>query len=84
MPKWGLTMEEGILGRWLKRVGDPVEEREPLFTAETDKAESDVESPASGVLAEILVEEGTAVPPGTPVARIYSLAEWQGRHQVGS
>lgn len=79
MPKWGLTMEEGTVTQWLKRLGDPVKEGEPVFEAESDKAAADVESPADGILGEILVEEGTTVPTGTTVGRIYSREEWERR-----
>ena len=50
MPKWGLTMKEGKVVRWLKGEGDPVEAGEPLFEVETDKITNEVEAPASGVL----------------------------------
>jgi pyruvate/2-oxoglutarate dehydrogenase complex dihydrolipoamide acyltransferase (E2) component len=79
MPKWGVTMEEGMLREWLKKTGDPVVEGEPLFVAETDKAEGEVESPGSGVLGEILVAAGVTVPTGTLLARLYSAEEWRGR-----
>ncbi len=62
MPTLGLTMESGVITRWLKKVGDPVNKDEPLFTVETDKAENEVESPVSGVLLQIVVPEGQEVP----------------------
>ncbi len=58
MPKWGLTMKEGKVVRWLKSEGDSVEAGEPLFEVETDKITNSVEAPASGVLAQIVVHEG--------------------------
>lgn len=58
MPKWGLTMKDGKVVRWLKGEGDPVEAGEPLFEVETDKITNSVEAPASGVLAKIIVPEG--------------------------
>ncbi|WP_419787137.1 2-oxo acid dehydrogenase subunit E2 [Pseudodesulfovibrio sp.] len=58
MPKWGLTMKEGKVVRWLKGEGDTVTAGEPLFEVETDKITNSVESPASGVLAQIIVPEG--------------------------
>ncbi|MBI4538634.1 MAG: biotin attachment protein [Gemmatimonadetes bacterium] len=79
MPKWGLAMEQGTISLWLKEIGQAVAEGEPLFVAETDKAEAEVESPASGVLGEILVECGTIAMPGTTVGRIYSRDEWAER-----
>ena len=58
MPKWGLTMKEGKVSRWLKAEGDPVKAGEPLFEVETDKITNSVEAPADGVLAKIIVPEG--------------------------
>ncbi|NDV19465.1 2-oxo acid dehydrogenase subunit E2 [Pseudodesulfovibrio sp. JC047] len=58
MPKWGLTMKEGKVVRWLKGEGETVEAGEPLFEVETDKITNSVEAPASGVLAKIIVPEG--------------------------
>ncbi|WP_415718321.1 dihydrolipoamide acetyltransferase family protein [Maridesulfovibrio sp.] len=58
MPKWGLTMKEGKLARWLKAEGDTVEAGEALFEVETDKITNSVEAPVSGVLAQIIVAEG--------------------------
>ena len=62
MPKLGLTMTEGTVSKWLKKVGDQVKEGEPLFDVETDKLTNTIEAPASGVLRHIFVEEGTTVP----------------------
>ena len=69
MPKWGLTMKEGKLTRWLKNEGDSVEAGEPLFEVETDKITNSVESPAAGVLFQIVVPEGETVPVQTVVGR---------------
>ena len=62
MPKLGLTMTEGTVSKWLKKVGDEVKEGEPLFEGETDKLTNTIEASASGVLRHIFVEEGTTVP----------------------
>jgi pyruvate/2-oxoglutarate dehydrogenase complex dihydrolipoamide acyltransferase (E2) component len=70
VPKWGLTMEEADVLRWLKTVGDDVVEGEPILELETDKATGEVEAPASGVLAETLVQSGETVEPGQVVGRI--------------
>lgn len=70
VPKWGLMMEDADVLRWLKRVGDSVSEGEPILELETDKATGEVEAPASGVLAETLVESGQTVEPGQVVGRI--------------
>ncbi len=81
MPKWGVTMEEGTLQLWLKKVGDLIEVGAPLFVAETDKIDAEVESPGTGIVGEILVDEGMTVAPGTVLARIYSAEEWQGQKE---
>lgn len=61
MPKIGLDMEEGTILTWLKAVGDPVKEGEPIAEIETDKATTEVESTVTGVMAEIVEEEGAVV-----------------------
>lgn len=70
IPKWGLTMDEAVLVEWYKSVGDSVSEGEAIAEIETDKANSDIESPATGVVRDLLVEPGAAVVPGQVVARI--------------
>jgi pyruvate/2-oxoglutarate dehydrogenase complex dihydrolipoamide acyltransferase (E2) component len=70
VPKWGLTMEEAEVLRWLKAEGEPVREGEPILELETDKVTSEVEAPVSGVLAETLVQSGQMVEPGQVVGRI--------------
>jgi 2-oxoglutarate dehydrogenase E2 component (dihydrolipoamide succinyltransferase) len=70
VPKWGLTMDEADVLQWLKKVGDTVTAGEPILELETDKATGEVEAPASGTLAETLVESGQTVEPGQLVARI--------------
>lgn len=70
MPQMGESIVEGTVTRWLKKKGDRVERDEPLFEISTDKVDTEIPSPAAGVLAEILVEEGQTVPINTVVARI--------------
>ena len=70
VPKWGLTMEEADVLRWLKQVGETVAEGEPILELETDKATGEVEAPAAGVLVEALVQSGQTVEPGQVVGRI--------------
>src|SRR5438105_2650895 len=70
MPKWGLSMQEGLIGRWLKQEGDVVEKGEPLLEVETEKITNLVEAPASGVLARILFPAGTTVPVAHAIALI--------------
>ncbi|MDX1981765.1 MAG: 2-oxoglutarate dehydrogenase, E2 component, dihydrolipoamide succinyltransferase [Bryobacteraceae bacterium] len=70
MPQMGESIVEGTLTKWLKKPGDRVERDEPLFEISTDKVDSEIPSPAAGVLGELLVEEGKTVAINTVVARI--------------
>lgn len=70
MPKLGLTMTEGVLLEWKVAPGEAFRRGELIFVVETDKAATDIEAEADGVVAERLVEEGETVPVGTPVARL--------------
>ncbi|RLV50941.1 biotin attachment protein [Nocardioides mangrovicus] len=70
LPQWGMGMSEGTITSWLKAVGDTVAEDEPLAEVEAEKVEETLEAPASGTLAEILVQEGETVEVRTLVARI--------------
>src|ERR1700758_4693370 len=70
MPQLGETVTEGTITRWMKAVGDQVERDEPLFEVSTDKVDSEVPSPAEGVLSEILVPEGETVAVGARLAVI--------------
>ena len=70
MPQLGETVTEGTITRWLKNVGDHVDADEPLFEVSTDKVDSEVPAPASGVVTEILVPEGETVEVRTVVAVI--------------
>jgi pyruvate dehydrogenase E2 component (dihydrolipoamide acetyltransferase) len=70
MPKLSDTMEEGTVLKWLKNEGDYIQQGEVLFEVETDKAVMEVESFVSGVLSNILVQEGEKVSVGTPIAII--------------
>jgi pyruvate dehydrogenase E2 component (dihydrolipoamide acetyltransferase) len=75
MPKLGFDMAEGKLQEWLKKVGDTVAEGETIGIVETDKASVDVPAFRSGVLLKILVEAGSSVPIGAPIAVIGSAGE---------
>lgn len=68
MPKLGFDMAEGTLVRWVRAVGEAVEKGEILAEIETDKATVEVEAVESGTVRKLLVQEGTAVPIGTPIA----------------
>jgi pyruvate dehydrogenase E2 component (dihydrolipoamide acetyltransferase) len=70
MPQMGESIVEGTLTRWLKKPGEKVERDEPLFEISTDKVDTEIPSPAAGVLSEILVQEGTTVAINAVVGRI--------------
>jgi 2-oxoglutarate dehydrogenase E2 component (dihydrolipoamide succinyltransferase) len=70
MPQLGESVIEGTVSKWLKAKGDKVDEFEPLLEVNTDKVDSEIPSPASGILLEILVPEGTTVTAGTLLAWI--------------
>lgn len=70
MPQMGESVFEGTLTKWLKKVGDSVAQDEPLFEISTDKVDSEIPSPASGILQAILVPEGSTVQINTVVAII--------------
>jgi pyruvate dehydrogenase E2 component (dihydrolipoamide acetyltransferase) len=70
MPQLGETVTEGTITKWFKQVGEQVAEDEPLFEVSTDKVDSEVPSPVTGVLSEILVPEGETVDVGVVLARI--------------
>ena len=70
MPQMGESIVEGTLTKWLKKPGEKVERDEPLFEISTDKVDSEIPSPAAGVLAEVLVQEGATVSINTVVGRI--------------
>jgi 2-oxoglutarate dehydrogenase E2 component (dihydrolipoamide succinyltransferase) len=70
MPQMGVSVAEGTVVAWSKQVGDWVAADEPVLEVSTDKIDTEVPSPASGRLAEILVEAGATVDVGTVLARI--------------
>ncbi len=70
MPKFGETMNEGTILNWLKSEGEKIEEGEPLFEVETDKASLEVEAPEGGILGKIIVQENESTPIGEIVALI--------------
>lgn len=72
MPSLGLTMEEGIVVEWLVKVGDTVAEGKPLLIIESEKSTLEINSPYSGVLNKIIVDEGVTVPVGEVIAWIES------------
>jgi pyruvate dehydrogenase E2 component (dihydrolipoyllysine-residue acetyltransferase) len=70
MPQMGESIFEGTITKWLRKVGDSVTRDEPLFEISTDKVDSEIPAPASGILSEIRVKEGETVQINTVVAVI--------------
>ncbi len=58
------------IGRWFKRVGDPVGIGEPLVEIETDNLTHEIQAPATGILSKVLVRDGGSVEPGTVVGTV--------------
>jgi 2-oxoglutarate dehydrogenase E2 component (dihydrolipoamide succinyltransferase) len=72
MPKMGESISEGTILKWHKNKGDAVKRDEIIFEISTDKVDTEIPSPADGVLSEILFNEGDTVDVGTVVAVINS------------
>jgi len=70
MPQMGVSVSEGTVTKWLKREGEQIEADEPLLEISTDKVDTEVPSPASGTVVQILVQEGETVDVGTKLAQI--------------
>lgn len=70
MPKYGLSMREGTIAQWIKREGERVEKGESIAEATTEKIANSIEAPVSGILSEIIVQEGDTVAVGTVLAFI--------------
>jgi pyruvate/2-oxoglutarate dehydrogenase complex dihydrolipoamide acyltransferase (E2) component len=70
MPKYGMTMEEGIIVEWLVNEGDRVSAGDSIAVIETEKVATELEAPASGVIAEISAAAAAEVPVGQVIAYI--------------
>lgn len=75
MPKLGFDMAEGLLVRWVKEVGENINKGEVLAEIETDKATVEVESSASGVILQLIVNQGSIVPVNAPIAVVGAAGE---------
>src|SRR5215212_8204088 len=75
MPKLGFDMAEGTLVRWVKQVGENINKGDVLAEIETDKATVEVESSASGVILQLMVDQGSVVPVNAPIAVIGAKGE---------
>ena len=70
MPKMGESLQEGTILKWLKNIGDAVERDELILEISTDKVDTEVPSPAAGILIEILAQENETIEVGNIIARI--------------
>src|SRR5438874_11066490 len=70
MPQMGVSVSEGTITKWLKQVGEQVAADENLLEISTDKVDTEVPAPGTGVLQEIFVQEGETVDVGTKLATI--------------
>jgi len=75
MPQLGESVVEGTVARWLKALGDRVDKFEPLLEISTDKIDTEVPSPATGILLEIIAPEGKTVSVGSVLAQIGEAGE---------
>ncbi len=79
MPRLGESVTEGTVTRWLKQEGDRVEADEPLLEVSTDKVDTEIPSPAAGVLSRIVVREDETVAVGAELAVIAARASPRAR-----
>ncbi|HCH08370.1 MAG TPA: hypothetical protein DEW32_04110, partial [Dehalococcoidia bacterium] len=70
LPQVGESVTEGVIGKWLKQIGDRVEKFDPLVEVVTDKVNMEMPSPVSGTLSSIIAQEGETVPMGGLIAEI--------------
>ena len=70
MPQMGVSVSEGTITKWAKAEGEAIEADETLLEISTDKVDTEVPSPASGIVQQILVQEGETVEVGTKLAVI--------------
>ena len=75
MPKMGESVNEGTIIKWHKKKGDTVKRDEIIFEISTDKVDTEIPSPAAGILSEIIVKEGETVEVGTTVAVVQTNGE---------
>lgn len=70
MPKWGMSMQEGVISSWLVAVGDVITEGQPVAVVETEKVDAEIEASDAGTITEILFEAGDTVEVGEVIARM--------------
>lgn len=78
MPKWGVTMENGLITEWNVKPGDEVKEGDVIGVISTDKIDVDFEAPADGVIAKLLAAEGDTLDCGEDIlVMVDDLDEYQ-------
>lgn len=80
MPQMGESITEATVARWKKQIGESVTKDETILEISTDKVDSEVPAPASGILVEIKVEEGTLV----PVKSLLAVIDTEGKASAAS
>jgi pyruvate dehydrogenase E2 component (dihydrolipoamide acetyltransferase) len=70
MPKFGMTMTEGIIVEWHRQEGEPIEAGEPLVTVQTEKVDTQIEAPVGGVVVEVRYAIDDEVPVGDIICYI--------------
>ena len=70
LPQVGESVTEGVIGKWLVRIGQRVEKYDPIVEITTDKVSMEVPAPYAGALTRIIAQEGEAVPMGQPIAEL--------------
>jgi 2-oxoisovalerate dehydrogenase E2 component (dihydrolipoyl transacylase) len=75
MPQLGESVVEGTVGKWFKKIGEKIDQYEPIMEVVTDKVTTEIPSPAAGTLLQIVVPEGTTVKAGTVLAVIGAQGE---------
>jgi pyruvate dehydrogenase E2 component (dihydrolipoamide acetyltransferase) len=70
MPQMGVSVSEGTITKWLKAEGEEIAADESLLEISTDKVDTEVPSPATGVVKQIIAQEGETVAVGTKIAVI--------------
>lgn len=81
MPKLGMSMKEGTVSVWNKKVGEAVEKGESIASINSEKIEMEIEAPAKGTVLDIKVPEGEGVPPGTVICYIGDSSEQTPKEQ---
>lgn len=84
LPKMGESVFEATITKWLKKVGDKIEQDEPLVQVATDKVDTEIPSPVSGTIKEIYVKEGEVAKVGNPIVEIITSEEASGESVVAA